>query len=186
MIRTALKIALLAGGISLFAWSVQPLGLVLFGETADGVIVDVTNSSVTTQTKGGSRAIPTGLFAVKTDVRYTFDVNPTPVEAMRRLSDAPLAKDVVGSDTLHGTTTFPDVAKYSVGDSLRVIFLKALPSFNSAYQPKNMTTDGTLRLLGGLGMLVWGWRFASRKRPEKAKARRSGGHEPKPAQGDPA
>ena len=183
--RLAFKIALLAGGMGLIAWSAKPLGLLLFGEKTDGVIVDVMNSSVTTQSKGTTRPVPTGLFLVDTHVRYIFDVNPTPVEALQRLSDAPLAKDVVGTDTLHGTTRFADVAKYSAGDPVRVIFLKALPSFNSAYQPKNMAVGGTLRLLGGLAMSVWGWRFASRKPLKPAKAQRSRSRGARPPQDDP-
>jgi len=108
--------------------------------------------------KGGRRSIhkPTGFFSVDTKVRYIFDVLPTPVEALQRLSDAPLAANITGSDTLYGKTRFPEIPMYTNGDPLRVIFMKPLPSFNTAYQPNSMVTYGILRLIGGIILFVWG------------------------------
>ena len=156
--RKFLKPILILAGIGLVLWSVKPFGLLLFGHQADGVIIEVVESSLKTEMKGGRRSIhkPTGFFSVDTTVRYMFDVLPTPVEALRRLSDAPLASNITGSDTLYGKTRFPDIPMYTNGDPLRVIFLKPLPSCNTAYQPNSMVTYGILRLIGGIILFVWG------------------------------
>jgi hypothetical protein len=152
------KSILLIAGIGFVLWSLKPFGLLLFGNEADGAIIEVVASSLKTEMKGGRRSIhkPTGFFSVDTTVRYTFDVLPTPVEALQRLSDAPIAANVTGSDILYGKTRFPDIPMYTKGYPLRVIFLKPLPSFNAAYQPNSMLTYGIVRLIGGLILFVWG------------------------------
>jgi hypothetical protein len=157
------KSILLIAGVGLVLWSLKPFGLLLFGHKADGVIIEVLKSSLKTEMKGGRRSIhkATGFFTVDTTVRYMFDVIPTPVEALQRLSDAPLAANVTGSDTLYGKTRFPDIPTYTKGDPLPVIFLKPLPSFNAAYQPNWMLTYGILSLIGGLVLFVWGLLISS-------------------------
>jgi hypothetical protein len=156
--RVFSKSILLIAGIGFVLWSLKPFGLLLFGCEADGVIIEVVTSSLKTEMKGGRRSIhkPTGFFSVDTTVRYAFDVLPTPVEALQQLSDAPIAANVTGSDTLYGKTRFPDIPMYTTGHPLRVIFLKPLPSFNAAYQPNSMLTYGIVRLIGGLVLFVWG------------------------------
>lgn len=156
--RVFSKSILLIAGIGLVLWSVKPFGLLFFGDKADGVIVEVVKSSLKTEMKGGRRSIhkPTGFFSVDTTVRYMFDVIPTPIEALQRLSDAPLATNITGSDTLYGKTRFPDIPMYTKGDPLRVIFLKPFPSFNAAYQPNSMRTYGILSMIGGIVLFVWG------------------------------
>ena len=161
--RVFFKTILIIAGIVLVLWSLKPFGLLLFGDKADGVIIEVVTSSLKTEMNGGRRSIhkPTGFFSVDTTVRYMFDVIPTPVEALKQLSEAPLVSNVTGSDTLYGKTRFPDIPMYKNGDPLRVIFLKTWPSFNAAYQPNWMLTYGILSLIGGLVLLVWGFLISS-------------------------
>lgn len=171
-VRIFFKTILLIAGISLFAWGVKPLGLLAIGEKTEGVITEVIKSNLHTEMKGGRRSgasKSTGFFAGKTTVEYRFDVRPTPLEELQRLSEAPLVADVTGSDTLHGKTRFPDIPMYTRGDHIRVIFLKPLPSFNAAYQPNYMLTFGILRLLGGIALLVWGVLLSSVRKREKRK-----------------
>jgi hypothetical protein len=149
----------------------MPLGLLALGDKADGMITEVRGSNVNTEMKNGRRSInkPSGLFTVKTKVRYRFDVHPTPLEELKRLSAEPLATNVTGCDTLYGKTRFPDVPMHVKGDKLRVIFLKPFPSMNAAYQPNTRSTYGFLRLIGGVSLFVWGLLISLRqkkKRPE--------------------
>lgn len=164
MIRIAFKSILLVTGIALLLWSVKPLILLAFGNTANGVITEVYTSNVTTEMQGGRNTFnkPTGFFKVGEEVEYRFDVLPTPVEELKRLSSAPLATDITGSDTLYGKTRFPDIAMHKKGDPLRVIFLKPLPCFNAAYQPRSMQTLGILRLIGGIFIFIWGCLLSSK------------------------
>jgi hypothetical protein len=167
VMRIFFKTILLIVGVALFIWGLKPLGLLAVGDKADAIITEVVESNLNTEMKGGRRSInkPTGFFTVKTTVRYRFDVHPTPLEQLKRLSDTPLAADVVGSDTLHGKTRFPDIPMYTRGDRIGVIFLKPMPSFNAAYQPNTMMTFGILRLVGGLALFAWGLLISSiRKR----------------------
>lgn len=159
--RLLFKIALLLAGVALILWCIKPFTLLMFGDQANGVIVAVVGGSVTTEMVGGRRSVskPSGFFTVKTKVRYTFDILPTPLEELQRLSEAPIATGVKGSDTLYGKTRFSDIAMWSAGDTLPVIYLKKAHWFNAAYQPRSMTTLGTIRLIGGLGLLLWGLLF---------------------------
>jgi len=161
--RIFFKYILIISGICLLFWSLKPFGLLIFGDKAEGVIIEVETSSPVTEMTGGRRSIhkPTGFFTVDTKVRYRFDVLPTPVEALQRLSEAPLAANVTGSDTLYGKTRFPDIPMYRKGDALRVIFLKPWPSLNAADRPNSMLSYGILRLIGGLVLFVWGLLLSS-------------------------
>ena len=162
--RIFIKTILLIAGISLLAWGVKPLGLLAVGEKTEGVITEVIESNLHTEMKGGRRSgagKSTGFFAVKAKVAYRFDVRPTPLEELQRLSEAPLAADVAGRDTLRGRTRFPDIPLYAAGDRIRIIFLKPFPSFNSAYQPNYMLTFGILRLVCGIALLFGGMLLSS-------------------------
>jgi len=165
--RVLFKAALLAGGLCLLLWSVKPFTLLMFGRKATAVITSVKGGDVTTEMKGGRRSVSkaTGYFKVKTPVTYAFDILPTPLEVLNRLSEAPIATGVTGSDTLYGKTRFPDIPMWAKGDELPVVCLKALPSFNAAYQPNTMKTLGLLRLVGGLALLLWGFLFRAKRRP---------------------
>jgi len=156
--RIFFKAALLIAGAILLVWGLSPLGLLALGEKEDGRITEVVNHDISTEMKGGRRSIskPSGFFTVKTKVRYRFDVHPTPLEELKRLSGAPLATDVAGADTLYGKTRFPDIPMHVKGDKLRIVFLKPFPSINAAYQPNTMSTYGILRLACGLPLFVWG------------------------------
>lgn len=161
--RLFFKTVLLIAGVILFFWGLAPLGLLAVGDKADAIITEGGKSNLNTEMKGGRRSInkPTGFFSVKTKVRYRFDVHPTPLEALKRLSDAPIATNVSGLDTLYGKTRFPDIAMHPEGDSIRVIFLKPWPAFNAAYQPNTMLTFGVFRLIGGIALIVWGLLISS-------------------------
>lgn len=173
--RILFKAVLLAGGLCLVLWSIKPLTLLWFGRKADGVITQVKGSDATTEMQGGRRSVakPTGYFKVKVPVTYTFDILPTPLEALERLSDAPIATGVTGSDTLYGKTKNADIPMWMKGDDIRVLYLKSMPSFNAAYQPRSMTALGTFRLMGGVILLAWGILFRRVKRvvpPEEREA----------------
>jgi hypothetical protein len=164
--RTFLKALLLIAGAVLILWGLKPLGLLFFGDTGDGVITQIVGSKVKTEMKWARRSAskPTGFFKIDTKVRYRFDVNPTPLEELKRLSRAPLARDVEGLDTLYGKTRFPDSPMYREDDRIRVIFFKPWPSYNAAYQPRSMRTLAALRLGAGAMVFVGGLIMLLRKR----------------------
>lgn len=169
MRRALIKTIMLIIGIVFLIWGLHPLLLLAFGSRTDGVITEVMHSNLHTEMKGGRWSgtnKSTGFFSVKTKIRYRFDVRATPLEELQRLSEAPIAVDVTGLGTLHGKTKFPDIPLYDKGDSLQVIFLKPLPSFNAAYQPNWMLVLGILRLLGGSAFFVWIFLISSARKKE--------------------
>ncbi len=166
--RIFFKTLLLIAGVTLIVWGLKPLGLLAIGDKGYGIITEIVKSNLDTEMKGGHRGAsrPTGYFTVKTTVRYRFDVYPTTLEQLQRLSDAPLVKDIDGLDTLYGKTRFPDIPMYTRGIQIRVIYLKPMPSFNAAYQPNTMLTLGILRLVGGIVLFVWGLLISSVRKKE--------------------
>lgn len=157
--KIKIKLALQALGVVMILWGTIPLLLLLFGTTTTGVLERIDGKSVTTEMMHQRRSVqkPTGKFLVETHVAYRFDVPATVEERLRRASDAPIRTGVTGEDVLYGKTARPDFTSHEAGDGQKVIFLRAYPAFNAAYQPNSMRTLGVMRILGALVLFAVAW-----------------------------
>lgn len=170
--KNKIKIALLVLGVVMLLWSVKPLVLLLFGSRTNGVLESVGDKDVTTEMTREIRSVqrPTGKFLVKTPVAYRFDVPATVAERLQRASDAPSRTGVRGEDVLYGRTTRPNLTAHEVGDTQSIIYLRAYPEFNAAYQPNAMLALGVMRVLGGLVLFVVWWFVQLGARKPRAKS----------------
>jgi len=151
------KTVLILAGLVLIFFAARALGLVFGGEMEKAVIDEAELVKVKSQLLGGrhSTAKFTGLYILKTRVKYHFDVYPTPSEALQRGSESPLFTNVSGRDTMSDTSSCKH-PKYAKGDQITVIYLKPLPQINAAYQPNNLKFYGFSELIIGTLLLVWG------------------------------
>lgn len=151
------KIILIGLGLFLLFTGGQALMLITMGDITPGVIVKAEAKSVKTQMSGQRRSIhkATGYYYIKTAVDYRFNVYPTPVEALQRLSEAPLAENILGSDLIVELSRDAD-SSYSQGSKVDIIHMHKLPYLNAVYQPNRLKTYGGLKFAGGLILLVWG------------------------------
>jgi hypothetical protein len=159
MMKNKLKSALILLGVVAMLWGLKPLAYLSLGTKAGGVLERVDDKEVNTEMRRGGKGVtrPTGWFVVKTPVAYRFDVMPTVAERLQRASDAPLRVGVQGEDVLYGRTQRPDFTAHAVGDEQPVIYFRAYPELNAAYQPNAMVALGGMRLLVGLVLFAAAW-----------------------------
>jgi len=164
------KVVLILLGLFLIMYAARHLSLVLGGETEQAVIDEAKLVKVKSQMQGGRHSTGkfTGLYILKTAVKYHFDIYPTPAEALVRASEAPLRTGIQGQDVLSDLSSRTD-PKYSKGDQITVLYLKRLPQINAAYQPKNLKFYGFSELIAGVLLLLWGL-MSEKKEPGSAVA----------------
>lgn len=130
--------------------------LLAFGETVEGVITQVETGAPETeirrQRRGADRA--TGYFLIDVAVTYRFAVLPTPTEALRRGSDAPLHTDVPGRDTVRWRTRDPQAEPLRPGTPLRIVYLRTFPAWNRAHQPGSLKAEAITWAGCGLALVV--------------------------------
>lgn len=158
------RTVLILAGLVLIFFAARNLSLVFGGEMEQAVIDEAKLVKVKSQLLGGrhSTAKFTGLYILKTRVKYHFDVYPTPFEALKRGSESPLYSNVSGRDTMSDTSTSKH-AKHAKGERITVLYLKPFPQINAAYQPKNLKFYGGIDLAVGLLLVVWGNLIRSRR-----------------------
>lgn len=157
------KLILIGLGLFLLVTGGKALVLIAAGDTTQGIIDSAQTKSVTTQTTGQRHSVhkPTGYYYIKTAVDYRFNVYPTPVEALQRLSERPIAENVRGSDLIVELSRDTE-SSYSRGAKIDVIFLRKLPLINAVYQPNRLKTYGSLKFIGGLVLIIWGLKSKNR------------------------
>lgn len=170
--RRPIALVLILVGCSASLWGTQLLLLRAGGERVDARVVEVETSGPTTEIQRQRRSTgrPTGYFRLEIDVAYAFDVLPTPAEALARVSNEPLRRDVRGRDTLHYKVRSADALPVKVGDTVGVRYWRFLPSVNVADQPRSALVEGSLALGSGMVLLVVGWFLRPRASTVPAKA----------------
>lgn len=151
------KLVLTIIGLLLIVLAARHLSLLYSGDMTQAVIDQASLKKVKAQTIGGRHSIAkfTGLYILKTRVKYHFDVYPTPAEALQRGSEAPIQNGIKGCDVLSDLSSYKD-PKYHKGDKITILYLKTLPQINAANQPNNLRFYGFSELIIGVLLVTWG------------------------------
>lgn len=157
MRRTVALLSLVLGFGALLFGAAQ-LVLLSAGDTVEGTLtrVDYDDPETEIQHRRRSASKATGYFHIEIGVDYRFDVQPTAVEALQRVSTDPLHTAVRGSDTLLWRSRDPEAHPLKEGDSVRVLFLRAHPRWNRLHQPGSLRGEAITWGGAGLVLVVFG------------------------------
>jgi hypothetical protein len=143
--------------------------LLAFGDRIQATVTAVETGEAETemQRRRRSQSKATGYFRVDVQVEYRFDVLPTGVETLQRVSAEPLHRGVTGRDLIDYRVQAADAIPVKVGDLVRVRYLRALPALNMADLPRSKASAGAMWVLAGLTALGLGWWFPRRPSPKR-------------------